>query len=107
MAILSGDSVEKVLWDNGFDFTYQTIKMGDDDFEVEYFDVTIGDCHLQFLDTWTEGDGWFLDTDNVSVCLFSDYCLLVVDIPDFTDEEGLLSYLYEMGTVYACSTTGR
>lgn len=60
MTILNGDKIEKLLWENGFDFEHRT---GIDGFS--WLHVWAGQTQVIVSETWQDAEDWHLDTDTL------------------------------------------
>lgn len=95
MAVLNGDKIEKLLWENGLDFYHRD---GIDDYTD--IDITVGDYHVRIGETWIEEDDWHLDTDTMAMARYgygSGFEYGFCDIEAISDELDLITLLCEMG----------
>lgn len=92
MAILSGDKIERLLWENGYDFEHKT---GIDGFSS--IDVFIGDMVVNISETWEQGDDWHIDPDTLVFEKYHDGQLVDESYEWVEDEASLVDYLAIFG----------
>lgn len=68
MNILDADTVERMLWNDGYDFTYRTDEDG------QTWLVVLSDAGNLFVgEAEPDGDGWTFDSESISAFLQTDY----------------------------------
>lgn len=93
MAVLNGDTLESLLWVEGYDVRH--VLSGDD--LPSFFEVGVGSCLFHIGETWFEGDTWFVDGASISIVIYEDREWLDTLLPDPLDESGLIRLITTLG----------
>lgn len=92
MTILSGDKIEKLLWEGGYDFETKT---GIDGFS--YFEVQGPNFRVTISETWHDATDWYLDSETMMIEVQYAIGGTYDDYDPVTDELDLLARIETYG----------
>lgn len=92
MSILNGDKIEKLLWENGYDFN---LNNGIDGFS--YLSVFGSNAVVNISETWQDAEDWYLDTDNLLIEVATAKGHVYDDYEPVDDEVSLVNRIISYG----------
>lgn len=87
--ILVGDKIEKLLWENGLDFDHSGWS------HTSHLSIVGGGLKFIVTDTYGSPDGWYLETDDIGIEVWSDGVLIAENYGEFEDEEDFVTKILE------------
>lgn len=92
MSILNGDKIEKLLWENGYDFN---LNRGLDGFA--YLSVFGSNAVVNISETWQDSEDWHLDTDSMLIEVATSNGEVYDDYEPVEDEVALVARIISYG----------
>lgn len=83
--ILVGDKIEKLLWENGLDFEHTGAEY------ASHLHIEANGVKFVVADTYDSPDGWYLDTSDIGIEVWSNEVLVDESYDLFEDEEAFVS----------------
>jgi hypothetical protein len=87
--ILVGDKIEKLLWENGLDFEHTGPAFS------SHLHIVAEGMKFVVADTYGGPDGWYLDTSDIGIEVWSGDVLVDENYSHFDDEEGFVAKILE------------
>lgn len=87
--ILAGDKIERLLWENGLDFTFS------DWSDAFHLHINGGGVKLVVADVYGYADDWYLETEDIGIEVWSDGFLIADDYDSFEDEQAFVTKILE------------
>lgn len=92
MAILNGDKIEKLLWENGYDFN---LNCGIDGFS--YVSVFGANAVVNISEMWQDAEDWYLDTESLLIEVATAKGDVYDDFEPVDDEVSLVNRIVSYG----------
>jgi hypothetical protein len=95
MAELSGETIEELLWEHGCDIEITP----DPEHLVYAFRTQVGDHTIEVSELFWEEDenGWYLDTDAITILKFDEGRVVDEDLTVPSSEEELVDIILRLG----------
>jgi hypothetical protein len=92
MSELSGEKIERLLWEAGSEVSHN-----DGLEEVSPIKVTVGDTTVIITEAWFEDGDWFVDTDTMILEQLVDGEKVDEDLSIIETEEELVEHILKLG----------
>lgn len=95
MSELSGEKIEELLWEHGCDVEI----LPDPEHLVYAFRTQVGDYTIEVSELFWEEDenGWYLDSDTITILKFDEGRVVDEDLTVPTSEEELVDIILRLG----------